>query len=104
VLIDGARGVPEVGGEIAVSAGEEVVALLSVLADEEDVRCFATGSEVGLAPPPSEEGVVAAELVEVLVDAAGAVVLDQKQPRTLPATMGDLERGIGDDGAWSRVA
>jgi hypothetical protein len=62
VLIDRARRVPEVGGELAVSAGEEVVALGFVLADEEDVRCVATGSQVRVAPPPSEEGVVAAEL------------------------------------------
>jgi hypothetical protein len=45
VLIDGARGVPEVGGELGVRAGEEVVALRIVLADEEDVGCLATGSE-----------------------------------------------------------
>src|SRR5215204_1287338 len=83
VLIDGARGVPEVGGELAVSAGEEVVALGSVLADEQDVGCLATGSQVGVAPPPGEEGVVAAELVVVLVGAAGAVILDQEEPRAL---------------------
>jgi hypothetical protein len=47
VLIDGARGVPEVGGELAVSAGEEVVALGIVLADEENVGCVATGSSGG---------------------------------------------------------
>ena len=69
---------PEVGGQLDVRAGEEVVALGSVLADEEDVGCVATGPQVGVAPPPGEEGVVAAELVVVLVDAAGAVVFDQK--------------------------
>ena len=83
VLIDGARGVPKVGGELAVGAGEEVVALGIVLADEQDVGCVATGTQVGVAPPPAEEGVVAAELVVVLVGAAGAVVLDQEEPRAL---------------------
>ena len=52
VLIDCARGVPEVGGELAVSAGEEVVALGFVLADEEDVRCVATGSKRRTPLPP----------------------------------------------------
>jgi hypothetical protein len=103
VLIDRARRVPEVGGELAVSAGEEVVALGFVLADEEDVRCVATGSQVRVAPPPSEEGVVAAELVVVLVGAAGAVVLDQKEPRALCTVVGDFEGGVGDYWAWLRV-
>jgi hypothetical protein len=43
VLVDGARGVPVVGGELVVGAGEEVVALLLVLAHEEDARCVAGG-------------------------------------------------------------
>jgi hypothetical protein len=45
VLIDGAGGVPEVGGELRVSAGKEVVALRVVLADEQDVGCVATGAQ-----------------------------------------------------------
>src|SRR5829696_7442179 len=92
------------GGQLVVSAGEEVVALLSVLADEEDVGCVATGPHVGVAPPPGEEGVVAAELVEVLVDAAGAVVLDQEEPWVLCTIVGDLEGGVGDYRPWLRVA
>src|SRR5215207_2278057 len=90
VLIDGAGGVPEVGGQLAVSAGEEGVALGIVLADEQDVGCVAAGAQVGVAPPPGEEGVVAAELVVVLVGAAGAVVLDQKEPRVLRSIVGDV--------------
>src|SRR5918999_2720681 len=81
VLIDRARRVPEVGGELAVSAGEEVVALGVVLADEQHEGWFGAAAELGMAPPPSEVGVVAAELVVVLVGAAGAGVLDQKKPR-----------------------
>ena len=55
VLIDRARRVPEVGGELAVSAGEELVALGFVLADEEDVRWVATGSQRRTPLPPRAE-------------------------------------------------
>jgi hypothetical protein len=55
MLIDRARRVPEVGGQLAVSTGEEVVALLFVLADEKDVRCVATDLQVGMAPPKARK-------------------------------------------------
>jgi hypothetical protein len=51
VLIGGARGVPVVAGEFVVGAGEEVVALGVVLADEEDEGWFGAAREA--ADPPS---------------------------------------------------
>src|SRR5919109_872412 len=87
VLIDSARGVPEVGGQLAVSAREEVVALLIVLAYEEDVGCVATGPQVGVAPPPREKGVVAAELVVVALsrqDRRRALSRDRHRPPPAP--------------------
>jgi hypothetical protein len=58
---------------------EEGVALVVVLADEDDVGRVAVLREPSVAPPPAEQGVVAQEFLEVLVDSAGAVVLDQKR-------------------------
>jgi hypothetical protein len=57
VLIDSARGVPEVGGELIVGAGEEVVPLPLALAYEEDVRCVAAGAKrrTPLPPKPRRE-------------------------------------------------
>jgi hypothetical protein len=91
-----------VAGEFAVGAGEEVVALGVVLADEQNVGRLGAPAEFGVAPPPGEVGVVAAELVVVLVGAAGAVELEQKQPRLVPCLVGEFRgwrRGrLGADG------
>jgi hypothetical protein len=104
VLVRGMRGMPVVAGELVVRARQEVVALGIVLADEEDEGRLGSLSEVGVAPPPGEVAVVAAELVVVLVCAAGAVVLDKEEPRMLGCVVGDFECGVGDDRAWLRVA
>ena len=64
----------EVAGELGVGGEHEASPVLGVLADEDDVRA----AEVGRAPPDDEQRPVAQELVEVLVDAAGPVVLDKE--------------------------
>jgi hypothetical protein len=91
-----------VAAEFAVGAGEEVVALGVVLADEQHVGRLGAAAEVGVAPPPGQVGVVAAEFVVVLVGAAGTVELQEEQPRLRPSVVGDLEGGVGDDwtGMW----
>jgi hypothetical protein len=104
VLVGGVCGVPVVAGEFVVGAGEEVVALGVVLADEEDEGWLGAFAEFGVAPPPGEVVVVAAELVVVLVGAAGAVVFDQEEPWAVRAIVGDLECGVGDDRPWLGVA
>jgi len=49
-----------------------------------------------VAPPPVEEGVVASELAVVLVDTAGAVVLDEEGSNPVFAVGAlDLEDGVG---------
>jgi hypothetical protein len=90
-----------VAGEFAVGSGEEVVALGVVLADEQHVGRLGAPGEFGVAPPPGEVGVVAAEFVVVLVGAAGAVEFEEEQPWLLPSVVGDLEGGVGDD--WTGV-
>jgi hypothetical protein len=59
-----------------VGGGHEELALLVVLADEDHVGrvVVAEAGEAGVLVPGGEVGVVAAEFVEVLVYAAGAVV------------------------------
>jgi hypothetical protein len=96
-VVGGGRvGVPAVAGELAVGGVEEHLALLLVLADEQDPGGVLRAFEVAVAPPPAQEGVVAAQLVVVLVDPAGAVVLDQEQPRcSLGVAAVDLEDGVG---------
>src|SRR5205823_4236784 len=55
--------------------------------------------------PPGEEGVVAAELLIVLVDSPGAVVFDEQQTSTALARVArNLKDRVGADGAWPRVA
>jgi hypothetical protein len=76
----------------------------AVLANEEDEGRLASFSVFRVAPPPGEVGVVAAELVVVLIGAAGAVVFDEEEPRALAAPVGDFEGGVRDEGAWLRVA
>ena len=65
VLPGGVCRVPVVAGEFVVGAGEEVVALRVVLADEEDEGWFGAARKLGVAPPAGEVAVVAAELVVV---------------------------------------
>ena len=77
-------------GEFLVGPRKEVVALCLVLADKQDVGRVALVRELGVAPPRPDEVVVAAELVEVLVGAAGAVVLDQEGARAFGAVVLDL--------------
>jgi hypothetical protein len=92
-------GVPVVAGEFVVCAGQEVVVLGVVLADEEDEGWLGAAGDFGVSPPPGEVAVVAAELVVVLVGAAGAVVFDKEESRVLASVVGDFECGVGDDGA-----
>jgi hypothetical protein len=68
-----------------VGGGYEQVALLGLLADEEDVErvLIAEAGEARVLVPGGEVGVVASELVEVLVDASGAVVLEQERRRRM---------------------
>src|SRR5439155_16321929 len=98
-------GVPAVSGELTVGRGDEVVAMLLVLADEDDERWHAPVREVRPLPPPREEGVVAPELLVVLVETTGAVVLDEQEPsrgsRVFPR---DLDNRVGADGTWPWVA
>lgn len=80
VDVVGGRGawVPAVACELAVGGLEEDVALVLVLADEQHPGLGAAVEIARVAPPPAQKSVIAAELLEVLVDAAGAVVLDEK--------------------------
>lgn len=75
----GAR-VPVETGELPVGGHHEAVVLRFVLANEDHERRLTHVAVLGVAPPPGEEGVVATELLEVLVHPAGAVELDQKGP------------------------
>jgi hypothetical protein len=74
----GAR-VPAVARQFAVGRIEELAALVFVLTDEEHEWRLVGVDRGRVAPPRAEEGVVAAELVEVLIDASSAVVLDEEE-------------------------
>jgi len=83
-----------VTGELVVGGGQEAVALFFVLADEEHVRRRPLIAGLRAAPPPGEEGVVAAELLQVLVDPTGAVELDQEGPAALAILPRRLDDGV----------
>src|SRR4051794_16914265 len=85
-------GVPDVAGELVVGGVEEGVPLLLVLADKDHVRLDALGREVGVSPPRAQEGVVAEELLEVLVYAARPVVFDEERA----AAVGRLALDVDD--------
>src|SRR5690349_6078993 len=91
---------PPMPRELAVGGGEEEGALLIVLADEQHEGRGLAIAEGAVVPPPGQEGVVAMELVVVLVETSGAVVLDEDQPtRRLGVIAGDLEDGVRADRA-----
>jgi hypothetical protein len=55
-------------------------------------------------PPPAQEGVVAAELVEVLVNASSAVVLDEQLPAAGLIGAFDFQDGVGSDRSCAWVS
>ena len=69
---------PAMTGELVIGGRHERLALVLGLAYEDHERGFVEFGVFRVAPPPVEEGVVASELAVVLVDAAGAVVLDSR--------------------------
>lgn len=88
--------VPVVSGELVVGPVEEVLALMCVLADEEHVGWSVPVAVRGLLPPVVEEGVVAPELVVVLVEPTGAIELDEHGGRLVEfAVARELEDGVG---------
>ena len=89
-------GVPAVSRDLAVGRGEELLPLVLVLADEEHERGLLVVGEGRVAPPAAEEGVVAAELVVVLVDASGAVVLDEQEASRRPGHRHDGQDRVAD--------
>src|SRR5215207_7267790 len=66
--------VPAMTAQLAVGGGEELLALALVLADEQHVGERGQVRVGRVADPPAQKGVVAAQLVVVLVDPARAVV------------------------------
>jgi hypothetical protein len=66
-----------VAGQLVVGRVQELVELVLVLTDEDHVRLGCVECLLHQVPPPDEEGVVAADLLEVLVDASRAIELDQ---------------------------
>src|SRR3954447_16507488 len=89
-------GMPVVALEFVVGGGHELLSLVFVLADEDHEGGLFGVAEACVAPPVVEEGVVAAQLAEVLVDAAGAVVLDEEDPGArLAVVVIDFEHGVG---------
>jgi hypothetical protein len=66
-----------------------------VVATEDDERDAVLAGEPGVAPPPTEEAVVAEELLEVLVDAPGSVVFDEEEGGAVPLAALDLEHCVG---------
>ena len=88
-------GVPAMSGKLVVGGGHELLALLAVLAHEDNEGRFAEIGARGVLPPRVEKAVVATELAVVLIDPAGAVVLDQQHVRPwLVACALDLEHGV----------
>lgn len=96
VVVGVETGVPAVSGELTIRGGHELLALLFVLADEEDVGRLVAVGVSRVVPPPVQEGVVAAELREVLVDATGAVVLDEECADD-DVAIDAFENGVGSD-------
>jgi hypothetical protein len=66
--------VAELAGELGVRGVKESAPVLGVLANEDDVRAAVAGR----APPDDQQGLVAQELVEVLVHPSSAVVLHEE--------------------------
>ena len=96
--------VPAVAGEVAIGGLEEEVALLVVLADEQDEGRVLATAERRAPPPPRQEGVVAPELVVVLVETTGAVVLDEDEPaRIVGLGARDLHDRVRADGSGTIV-
>jgi hypothetical protein len=85
-----------------VGGREELLALVWGLADEYDERETCPVCVGRVARPPAQEGVVAAELVEVLVDSARAVVLDEDRSY-VAVVAGELEQGVGSQRSGARV-
>jgi hypothetical protein len=94
-------GMPPLARHFEIRGLEELLTLVCILADEDHERRFLIECAVGQVPPPGQERVVAAELLEVLVDPARAVVLDEEPPR--PAARSDLDDRVGTDEAWPLV-
>src|SRR4051794_36969569 len=93
-------GVPPVPSQLAISGVKEPFALLAVLADKEDVWRRVEVPVRGVLDPRAQKGVVAAELVVVLVDAPSAVVFDEQRPGWAARSRGELEDGVGAQQPW----
>jgi hypothetical protein len=99
--------VPEPAGQLVVCSVHELLAVIFVLADEDDEGSIAVRVRRVL-PPPAKERVVAPELLEVLVDAPGSVVLDEEHAAAIAVGPRHLQHRGGTDepgaGSWSRSA
>src|SRR4051794_24368583 len=96
--------VPVVPRQLVIGGAHEELALGLVPADEDDERRVVVERLRQALPPPAEEAVVAAELVEVLVDPVGAVELDEEPAVALVICALELDDGIGADRALASVA
>jgi hypothetical protein len=95
VAVDRHSRVPAMTGELAVGGGEELLPLGLVLADEQHVGERGQVRVGRVAGPPAQKGVVAAQLVVVLVDPACAVVLDEQRAQDALRSGSDLEDRVG---------
>lgn len=73
-------------------------------ADEHDEWHGVLAGEAGVTPPPAGEAVVPQELLEVLVDAPGSVVLDEEEGGAVAVTPLDLQHGVGAHESESGIA
>src|SRR5215207_4470853 len=103
VPIEIGAGMPVVSGELLIRRGYELLSLFLDLAHEEHERRRWQVGVWGVAPPPAQEGVVAAELLVVLVDAAGAVVLDEDGPQ-VAVVAGEFKLRVGSEQSGAGVA
>ena len=91
-------GMPMVPAKMPIRGVKKEVALLLVLTDEQNEGRGGSPTGLGVLPPGGQESIIPDELVEVLVDASCAVVLDEDEPalgfRCLSC---DLQYGVGID-------
>ena len=95
--------VPELTRHLAVRGVQEPVALVFVLADEHDERPIAV-REARVLPPPAQEGVVAPELLVVLVHAPRPVELNEDHATAVAVGSRHLEDRVGAHEAGARIA
>jgi hypothetical protein len=103
VAFETGTGMPAVSRELLIGRRHELLALSFGLANEEHERRRWVAGVWGVAPPPAQEGVVAPELLVVLVDAAGAVVLDEDGP-LVAVVAGEFKDRVGPEQSGAGVA